>query len=146
MKRDGEWLELELENWARWSLGRATRGHCGSVEHRYCAAYWGEDEGLPQSVVPIDTLRALACERAVIDLPRRPQPYPAIVVAHYLRRGRIDRHIVVVPVGRIGYKMAVRTYYRALDQARSMIKNLLTRGTKHDEIRYAGVKPSQKSG
>lgn len=135
MKRDIEWLEYELDNWARWSVaGLGYVSHCGSVEHRYNAADWGDYEGPPRtSSVPVDSLRALACERAIVALPRAPQPFGSIIVAHYLRRGSIGRGVIVVPVGRVQYRMARATYFRALDKARVMLANLLgTRSPAHE--------------
>lgn len=138
MKREESWIELELQNWARWSVDRLGVGHCASIEHRYCAGYWGEDQGpVRQAQIPVDALRALACERAIVRLPRSPQPYAAVVRAHYLRRWPLDRATIVIPVGTVRYKMARRTYFRTLEQAQVMLKNLLTSGTKHSEIRQA---------
>lgn len=133
-KRDREdWLTLELENWARWAIDRTASGHCRSIEHRYNAGYWGESEGpVPQAQIPFDALRALQMERAIVSLPRAPQPYAGVIKAHYLRRGPVDRALVFVPIGKSMHRMPRRSYFRALGDARIMLKNLLTRGTKLD--------------
>ncbi len=90
-----------------------------------------------QAIIPVDALRALACERAIVRLPKAPQPYAWIVRSHYLRRGPLDRATIIVLVGAVRHRMARRTYFRALDQARLMVENLLTLGTKGSQIRQA---------
>ena len=146
MKRDKDWLELELDNWARWAIGGwGYVGHCGSVEHRYNAEHWGDYEGPPRkSVVPVNALRAIACERAINALPHGPQPYPWIVAAHYLRRGAMGRVVVIVPVRRVRYRMARATYYRALDAARVMLGNLLQAGAPDAAILAPGPRYHEK--
>ena len=144
MRRDEDWIEFELQNWARWSVDRRAVGHCCSIEHRYSAGYWGEDQGpVRQSQIPVDALRALACERAIVRLPKAPQPYMAVIKAHYLRRGPLDRSTVPVMVGKVSHRMARRTYFRSLEQARTMLKNLLTVGTKHAKMAHAGRNTEQ---
>lgn len=144
MRRDEDWIELELQNWARWSVDRRAVGHCYSIEHRYCAGYWGEDQGpVREAQIPVDALRALACERAIVRLPKAPQPYADIVKAHYLRRGPLDRSTIVVTIGAVRHKMAKMTYFRALSAAKIMLKNLLTRDTKHAQMAHAGRSSEQ---
>ncbi len=79
-----EWVERKLDNWARWSAERASRGlgypRCSAFARAAAAPRHAEN----RNSIPVDGIEAAQTERAVQALRFVKGSLHAVVIFHYL--------------------------------------------------------------